>query len=171
MQPRGATHRRYFGGCWRSFGIGCGWSRLTSRSLGCCFLGVGFIILMLVTRTANSRHSNVVSIYLQCEVLKGLRITRWQRRIFLRLVNNLFISICKMIDPVLSDGRNMIQAVQEIGGPEGVGLGFRDCISKSAHGWERATSLVAQVADDCLVRAVFASPVSGPAYLVEMFSI
>lgn len=68
-----------------------------------------------------------------------------------------------VVDDALADGRDVEDAVHQVGGPEKVGLGARHGVAQAAERVEVATRLERERADDGFLGRVGASPVAGPA--------
>lgn len=126
------------------------------------------LMIMTLTRTSHTRHSNIKRIRLQRKVLQRLRVMRGLRPIALGQVNHLLVAIGIVLDPTLPDSRHMVQPVQQIRGPEGIRLGAGDGVALCTHGEQRAALEVAELADDGFVGAVLAAPVAAPACLITL---
>jgi hypothetical protein len=136
-------------------------SLLGSTRLSRICLGRSLLLLRL-TSASLARSSNVVSVNVNGEVLKSVAVDNALGRVGLGEFESFGVVLGEVVDDALADGRDVEDAVQEIGGPECVELGLGDGVAETADGVEVATDLEGERADDGFSGGVVTSPVASP---------
>lgn len=140
-------------------GSGAGSSGSRRRSI------VVVVLLLELAGASDTGGSDIVGPDVNGEVLQRVAVDDGVGGVVLCELEGLGVVLGVVLDGALGDEGHVEDAVEEVGGPEGVELGVGDVVAQAADGSQGAADLKGERADDGLLGGVGAAPVARPAGL------